>query len=273
MVSSIYFSRASIIASSLMVLVVSTSFVSGVTSEKACAIIDGPRVRANFTFEQTIYGVGINGFIQSGLCSPGNYTYHIHENRIPEGGNCQDAGKHFDPLPTSTNSADGKHRELGDLSGKFGTILVRDTENKPIPPFKYVDPSLNLTGTNNIVGRSVVIHNPDGTRLACANINLIDTPSTPPSTTVQTDNPSISEVNPPGTATETPYASTPNIVQNPPTPSTETVDVYEPSTTATGETTTTTTTEDIPVPPNTATETPCTSTSNAIYSTNSKADY
>ncbi|KAI9593490.1 superoxide dismutase [Syncephalis fuscata] len=183
MVFSSHIFRTGILTSTLAGIIASGFLVSASSYEKASAVINGPKVNGIFTFDQTATGVTINGAIESGLCTPGNYSYHIHENYIPEGGNCQDAGKHFDPVLDNDSSTGEKKCELGDLSGKFGTISVQDTLNKPIPPFRHIDPSLTLVGKNNIVGRSIVIHNPDGSRLACANIRL-----TNHSTNVSTSN-------------------------------------------------------------------------------------
>lgn len=56
--------------------------------------------------------------------------------------------------------------EAGDLSGKFGPLRQGE--------FAFIDSDseLQLSGRYGIIGRSVVIHEADGTRIACANIIL-----------------------------------------------------------------------------------------------------
>ncbi|XP_068176652.1 uncharacterized protein cusr [Antennarius striatus] len=55
--------------------------------------------------------------------------------------------------------------EIGDLSGKFGTLNGLD-ESLAV----FMDPYLPLSGPYSVVGRSIVVHYPNGSRLQCANI-------------------------------------------------------------------------------------------------------
>ena len=56
--------------------------------------------------------------------------------------------------------------EIGDLSGKYGTIGNRDDLS-----LVYYDYNLPLFGGNSILFRSLVIHYNNGSRWACTNIN------------------------------------------------------------------------------------------------------
>ena len=56
--------------------------------------------------------------------------------------------------------------EVGDLSGKFGSL---EGLNKYMLSNKY-DLNLPLYGKNTLIGRSVVIHWKNGSRLACSDV-------------------------------------------------------------------------------------------------------
>ncbi|KAJ1665692.1 hypothetical protein EV178_002947 [Coemansia sp. RSA 1646] len=111
----------------------------------------------------------------SGLDKGAKYPFHIHTNFVPTNGNCTGTGGHFNPNNVDTTS--GKYKcnpsdikgtcELGDLSGIFGGI-VGDTYGNFNGKFDAT--FLSFTGDTSILDRSVVIHNSDGDRIACANI-------------------------------------------------------------------------------------------------------
>jgi Cu/Zn superoxide dismutase len=102
------------------------------------------------------------------------YSYHIHEKAVDATGDCTSTGYHLDPAglnPGGKNTAykcDPNNKaatcELGDLSGKYGKI------NPSQKVYKYTDSDLLLNGQNGIIGRSVVIHLSNSTRIVCANI-------------------------------------------------------------------------------------------------------
>jgi hypothetical protein len=60
--------------------------------------------------------------------------------------------------------------EVGDLSGKFGLLTTSNAMAT------YSDGNLPLFGAKSIVGRSIVIHASDGSRLACASSGYPGTP-------------------------------------------------------------------------------------------------
>lgn len=110
----------------------------------------------------------------------GEYTYHIHEKPVPQNGDCAATGGHYDPYAkkgakcTKDTLTDC---EVGDLSGKFGKLNFTGDKSKSKDNNKdevwinYEDPTIKLTkGADGIVGRSIVIHNPAGDRIACGNI-------------------------------------------------------------------------------------------------------
>ena len=100
--------------------------------------------------------------------------YHVHEFPVDEAiqssSKCTAAGGHYNPRNIVRNSSSPTTfdaYEIGDLSGKFGGLLGLNSINS-----NYSDPYLSLFGTESIVGRSIVIHEPSarGDRWLCANI-------------------------------------------------------------------------------------------------------
>jgi hypothetical protein len=102
----------------------------------------------------------------------GQYHVHMNPTQPLTADPCGDAatGGHFNPLnvpantpctPTSPNLC-----EVGDLSGKNG-----DLANQATVSWTKYDSYLPLSGTNSIIGRSVVIHKAaDASRWVCADI-------------------------------------------------------------------------------------------------------
>lgn len=62
---------------------------------------------------------------------------------------------------------------IGDLSGKYGTLSQKSDEK-----ISTVDFNLPLFGPRSIVGRALVFYAPNGTAVACANLDLVDTEMT-----------------------------------------------------------------------------------------------
>ncbi|XP_076841235.1 uncharacterized protein cusr [Brachyhypopomus gauderio] len=106
--------------------------------------------------------------------------YHVHlfptpEMRSPPQSACSNnnVGGHWNPFgidtqasvyPPSLNSTHDFY-EVGDLSSKHGSLVnMSDFQGS------FTDWNLPLFGQNSIVGRSVVLHQPNGTRFACASI-------------------------------------------------------------------------------------------------------
>lgn len=108
--------------------------------------------------------VDITGLPEEG----GPFFYHIHNNKIPDGGDCEAAGTHFNPYNSEFETCgeqDDAYCQVGDLSGKHGFI------NTTCFQLKYYDPylSLNPDDTSFIGDRSVVVHYNDMSKMACGN--------------------------------------------------------------------------------------------------------
>ncbi|POW03385.1 hypothetical protein PSTT_11107, partial [Puccinia striiformis] len=110
----------------------------------------------------------------SGLKKPagfGDYSYHVHTHPVGADGNCAATREHLDPFNVGTKPpCDSNQPQLcqtGDLSGKFGKI----PSSEDSVSVHYIDPFLKFSPQEqSILGRSIVVHGPDSTRLACGNI-------------------------------------------------------------------------------------------------------
>lgn len=105
--------------------------------------------------------------------SGGPFVYHIHEFPIPENGNCEAAGEHFNPYKAPADCDSQKkddYCQVGDLSGKHGWINTTCFETKYDDPFL----SLNSKSKSNIIGKSIVFHYANLEKFACANIVQAD---------------------------------------------------------------------------------------------------
>ena len=100
--------------------------------------------------------------------------YHVHDfpvdETVPGSEKCANsfAGGHYNPRNVVRNTSSPTTfdaYEIGDLSGKYGSLADQDYINTI-----YSDPYLPLFGVDSIVGRSIVIHYPNGSRWLCANI-------------------------------------------------------------------------------------------------------
>ena len=105
------------------------------------------------------------------------YTYHIHENPVMDGV-CESAGAHLDPFhvntPNTTYHCNPQQPqltcELGDLAGKHGP-LVSDRYGQARK--RMHEECLDWIGEEGVVGRSVVLHDANNTRIACGNIHAV----------------------------------------------------------------------------------------------------
>ncbi|KAJ2867689.1 hypothetical protein GGH94_000656 [Coemansia aciculifera] len=145
--------------------------------EQAMANVTGTGVTGNFTFlpipGQTGLRVSIN---VSGLKQGIQYPFHIHVNLMPENGNCTATGGHLDTYGIKTaNAAYNCDKtkplatcEIGDLAGIAGNLTANANGQATLT---FNDPIITF-GNNKttILGHSIVVHNPDNTRLACGNI-------------------------------------------------------------------------------------------------------
>ncbi|CAH2351251.1 cell surface superoxide dismutase [Cu-Zn] 4 [[Candida] railenensis] len=147
------------------------------------------------TFSKTVTGsvefatvsnssVGVTVDIEGLPSSGGPFLYHVHQYPVPSNGSCLATGGHLDPYHGVATSSDPAALEVGDLSGKHGSI-----NGTSIDTF-YVDNylSLNKDDPAYVGNLSVVIHYANTTRLACANIELVEDSSSSSSSGNSTSN-------------------------------------------------------------------------------------
>ncbi|XP_010733110.2 uncharacterized protein cusr [Larimichthys crocea] len=104
----------------------------------------------------------------------GGYHVHILPIRPESVSPCSNANilGHFNPfnwnISNSPAPATGTvdQYEIGDISGKFGMLF--DLKQSQA---SYMDPDMPLTGPYSIVGRSLVVHYSNGSRMRCADIS------------------------------------------------------------------------------------------------------
>lgn len=122
------------------------------TTMSAVALIQpaaGQNVSGKVTFTQLAHGVRVVADVQ-GL-TPGLHGFHIHEKGDLSDPEFKNAGPHFNPASRPHGGLTSEHRHAGDLGN-----LDADASGKA--HLETVLHDVTLTGTNAIVGRSVIIH-------------------------------------------------------------------------------------------------------------------
>ena len=138
---------------------------------------EGNTARGTVTFTQVNGTIRVEAEVM-GL-APGEHGFHIHENGDCSN-NAEAAGGHFAGEGTQHGAPDAPvgQRHVGD----FGNITAGDDSTAT---FDRDDSMIAFTGTNNIVGRAVVVHagaddlqsqpsGDSGARVACGVIEMED---------------------------------------------------------------------------------------------------
>ncbi|KIO24893.1 hypothetical protein M407DRAFT_25753, partial [Tulasnella calospora MUT 4182] len=115
----------------------------------------------------------VKGLSDSSPYIQGPFLYHIHTNPVGQERNCTTALGHLDPLHLTDSlvcdPAFPQYCQEGDLSGKHGKL--NGTSSGAIDTFSYEDDYIRWFPQDlSILGRSVVIHSANKTRLACGDI-------------------------------------------------------------------------------------------------------
>jgi Cu/Zn superoxide dismutase len=105
------------------------------------------------------------------------YSWHIHEKPVDASGDCASTGGHLDPYGLNPGGKNADYKcdpnnkyatcETGDLSGKYGKV------NPSQKTYKFSDDDIFLYGEEGIIGRSLVMHLGNSTRIVCANITPV----------------------------------------------------------------------------------------------------
>ncbi|AAG02961.1 superoxide dismutase precursor [Betaentomopoxvirus amoorei] len=117
---------------------------------KAICVMTG-KVNGIIYFIQNIKGgsVHVKGKIV-GL-SKGLHGFHVHEYGDVSNG-CTSAGEHFNPYNRQHGDISDKiHRHVGD----FGNVYA---DENGVANIDFHDDIISLCGTNNIIGRTLVVH-------------------------------------------------------------------------------------------------------------------
>ena len=123
-------------------------------------------VTGSLTFSSTNGSVLVGVALENLPLSGGPFIYHIHEKTVPANGNCTATLGHFNPYNGTTTALTAAEMEVGDLSGKHGSI------NGTSYHASYIDEylSLNPDDESYFANLSIVVHYANTTRIACANI-------------------------------------------------------------------------------------------------------
>lgn len=162
-----------------IVIITSLSFINTTTNAQMaiCKLnpTEGSKVTGTVTFTKTADGVRIVADVE-GL-SKGKHGIHIHEFGDCSSKDGSSAGGHFNPHSKGHGAPDDAERHSGDM----GNIEV-DEDGKG--RLEYVDKTITLSGSDSVVGKSVIVHaNEDdlktqptgnaGGRLACGVIESL----------------------------------------------------------------------------------------------------
>lgn len=106
-------------------------------------------VKGVITFTQTEKGVKVVAQLE-GL-APGKHGFHVHEFGDCSAPDFTSAGGHFNPTQMSHGAPTDEARHSGDL----GNIVA---DEKGMATLEWVDPIMQLSGPNSIIGRAVIVH-------------------------------------------------------------------------------------------------------------------
>jgi superoxide dismutase, Cu-Zn family len=121
--------------------------------EKAVCVLEPVAksgVGGTIVFEQSAGRVHISGKI-TGL-TPGKHGFHVHQyGDITDEAKGESAGGHFNPHNMQHGAPDSRTRHVGDLGN-----VTADSEG--VATIDEYDTMIQLSGPNNIIGRSLVVH-------------------------------------------------------------------------------------------------------------------
>jgi Cu-Zn family superoxide dismutase len=154
------------------------SFARAQEVTKASARLEpksGSKVTGMVSFSKVGDEVQVVADIQN--LTPGKHGFHIHEKGDCSAADASSAGAHFNPTHQHHGGSTGAERHAGD----FGNITA-DASGKAHLDWKG---KLSLTGTDSIIGKSIVVHEKEddlktdpsgnsGARIACGVIGAAE---------------------------------------------------------------------------------------------------
>jgi superoxide dismutase, Cu-Zn family len=106
-------------------------------------------VKGMIMFTQTENGVKVVAHLE-GLTA-GKHGFHVHEFGDCSAPDATSAGGHFNPTQMSHGAPTDAARHSGDL----GNIVA---DEKGVADLEWVDPMMQLSGPQSIIGRAVIVH-------------------------------------------------------------------------------------------------------------------
>ena len=129
------------------------AMMAGSSITKAIAVLhptkSGGDANGTVTFTKVEGGVRVEAEIR-GLI-PGEHGFHIHEFGDCSSPDAMSAGGHFNPDKSEHGAMKGEKRHVGDL----GNI---EANARGVAKVDFVDKHLSFSGSHNILGRGVIVH-------------------------------------------------------------------------------------------------------------------
>jgi len=129
-------------------------------------------------------GVDVSVNVQISEHETGPFGYHIHDQPVPDSGDCAGTKAHLDPYQRGQEPACVSFQpatcEVGDLSGKHGKLGDATSSARVTVSESYNDLYISTKkGIGAFIGnRSLVIHRPDAAKSRLACVNLVEKPCT-----------------------------------------------------------------------------------------------
>lgn len=137
----------------LFCLTILSGVVSSTCAQRAAiAHLVSENITGTVTFTETTNGLHVVGTIV-GL-PEGHYGFHVHE--LGDIKTCDVSGAHFNPESTNHGGREHEVRHVGDLGNVIFVSPVNGTN--PVAQIDFVDNIITLEGRNNILGRTLVLH-------------------------------------------------------------------------------------------------------------------
>lgn len=146
------------------------------TVTKAVAVIhptEGNKIKGTVVFTSVPGGIKIVADIDN--LTPGKHGFHVHEFGDCSAHDGSSAGGHFNPTGKKHGGPDSTERHVGD----FGNL---DADKSGHAHYERIDKEIAFSGTNSILGKSIVIHADEddlksqpsgnsGARIGCGVVN------------------------------------------------------------------------------------------------------
>lgn len=120
-------------------------------TRSAIAVLRGENIFGSITFTEIEDGTKLNVYGHINGLAEGKYGFHVHA--LGDITTCYTSGSHFNPHDKFHGGPDHEERHVGDL-GNVEFVSVRDGRAE----VNFNDTLISLRGVNNILGRTLVLH-------------------------------------------------------------------------------------------------------------------